>query len=88
MEAYKEWLRPKLVARMWYCGDEECDCTQPIIEVITPNTVAGYPWIRGKIVWSGEFLTLTYEYTAEERETLQYAPFREACKKYEVEWDE
>ena len=72
------WHDTRLVARIWWCGDEECDCTQPVIERITPNLEAGYPWIRREALWSGEFLTDTWEYDQEQREALQFAPLREA----------
>jgi hypothetical protein len=26
--------RPRLEAYVWWCGDEECDCTQPRIELV------------------------------------------------------
>lgn len=74
----------RLHASVWWCGDETCDCTQPKIERLTPNHRAGYPWICREEVWSGKFLTATGDYSAEEREALQFAAFREACRWYGV----
>lgn len=51
----KDWLRTKLVARLWWCGDEVCDCYQPMIERMRPNLAAGYPWITRERVWEGTF---------------------------------
>jgi hypothetical protein len=84
MQEYAEWLRPRLVASVWWCGDDYCDCTKPVIERITPNTNAGYPWIQREQLWEGRFLTRTYEYAHEEREELQYAPLRQACHRLGV----
>lgn len=28
---------PQIVAEMWYCGDEVCECSQPEINRLTPN---------------------------------------------------
>ena len=38
MSERNDWLYPHLEARLWWCEDEECDCTQPQIDRITPNT--------------------------------------------------
>jgi hypothetical protein len=78
-EKRKQWATGEVRAEMWWCMDEECDCTQPIIVRITPNTQVGYPWVRRELLWEGEFLSATYEYTANQREELQYAPLRAAC---------
>jgi hypothetical protein len=74
----------RLEARIWWCGDDECDCTQPVIERITPNLEAGHPWIRREVLWTGEFLTDTWEYDRAQREALQFAPLREACRRLGV----
>jgi hypothetical protein len=79
-----EWRRPRLVAEVWWCGDDWCDCTQPQIVRITPNTDAGYPWVRREAVWEGEFLTGTWQYEPAERERLQFGPLREACTRFGV----
>lgn len=55
MSDLAEWARTLLVAGMWSCEDEDCDCTQPQIDRITPNREAGYPWIRREAVWRGTF---------------------------------
>lgn len=75
----EQWLRGYEVARIWWCEDEVCDCTQPVIELVTPNRRQGYPWVFRTNVWEGRFLTDTWEYTAQQRDELQYAPLREAC---------
>lgn len=50
-----EWETERLVAYIWWCGDDHCDCTQPRIDHISPNRKASYPWIHSKNVWSGTF---------------------------------
>lgn len=84
MTDVERWRTPRIQAHLWYCGDQECDCTHPVIERITPNVDAGYPWIRRETLWEGTFLSNTWEYSTEEREELQYAPFRAACQRYGV----
>ena len=80
---YRAWLRlqPRVIARIWWCGDDYCDCTKPLIERITPNREAGYPWIRREALWSGKFITDTWQYDRAEREELQYEPLREECRR-------
>lgn len=51
----EEWEKPYLEARLWWCEDEVCDCTQPQIDLCEPNWEAGYPWIKRKTVWEGTF---------------------------------
>jgi hypothetical protein len=83
--AYSEWAVPRLVAELWWCGDDRCDCTQPQIVRLTPNTVMGYPWVHREAVWEGEFLTDTWELSEAEREALHYAPLRGACERLGVQ---
>lgn len=79
-----EWLKSKVVASVWWCGDEYCDCTEPVIERISPNFRAGYPWIQREPLWTGKFLTDTWEYSRVERDELQFAPLREACHRFGI----
>jgi hypothetical protein len=55
LEARSAWATPRLEARMWFCEDEVCSCTQPQIDRITPNLESGYPWIKRERVWEGVF---------------------------------
>lgn len=69
-----DWVKERTEARMWWCGDYDCDCVQPHIERITPNREAGYPWIRRDVIWEGTFVCqdsgypegVTYETLVEE----------------------
>ncbi len=76
------WHETRLEARIWWCGDD--DCTQPVIERISPNLEAGYPWIRRETLWAGEFLTDTRKYGQAQREAMQFAQLREACQRLGV----
>jgi hypothetical protein len=79
----RHWVTlDRLVASIWYCGDEHCDCTQPVIERITPNTQAGYPWIRRETLWSGTFLTDTWQ--RDEEHQQQFTELRDACHRFGV----
>jgi hypothetical protein len=49
------WGISHLLAGVWYCGDEQCACSQAQIEQIDPNLNAGPPWIRREPVWQGTF---------------------------------
>lgn len=80
----ERWRTSEVVAYVWWCGDEQCDCTEPVIVRVTPNLEAGYPWVRREALWTGQFLSSTFEYSAEERERLQYAPLRAACSSHGV----
>jgi hypothetical protein len=79
-----EWAEPRLVAELWWCGDDWCDCTKPQIVRITPNTDAGYPCVRRELIWEGEFLAETWLYDWDELERMHDAPLREACARFGV----
>lgn len=69
-----EWNRPRIVASMWWCGDEVCNCTQPQIELRKPNHEAGYPWVRIVGLWKGTFHSeASYEESREQRAELTRA---------------
>lgn len=79
-ENYNRWLTPRLEAYIWFCGDLDCDCSQPMIEHIEPNLRAGYPWIKREHVWKG-----TYRAEASMSEYKdQVIELRKACKRYGV----
>ncbi len=82
--AQKQWLKPRIVAEIWWCGDDYCDCTEPMIVRITPNLKAGYPWIHREVLWSGEFLTETGGYSPEEIRERQYEPLRRECRRFGI----
>lgn len=54
---WEKWDKSYVVAEIWDCGDEECDCIQPVINRATPNRTAGYPWIKWERLWEGTFVT-------------------------------
>ena len=59
MKVYTEhqpWGQSYLLALVWWCGDDICDCSQAQIEQIFPNPV-GRPWILRERVWQGPFYT-------------------------------
>lgn len=53
LQEKKDWATPRIIARMWHCLDEVCDCWQPLVERITPNRTAGFPWVIRERLWSG-----------------------------------
>lgn len=48
---------PYLVAEIWRCGDEVCDCWQPQITLISPHDPPMPPWIRRDRKWEGTFIS-------------------------------
>ena len=46
---------PYLIAEIWGCGDEVCDCWQPQITLIKPHNPPRPPWILRETVWEGTF---------------------------------
>lgn len=56
-EEYLEYKKTRIVAEIWNCGDDVCDCNQPQIHRITPNDNCGYPWIKRERLWEGTFQT-------------------------------
>jgi hypothetical protein len=53
---------------MWWCGDEECDCTQPQIIEHSTEVWREPEWKPPTIVESGPFITDTGAYTLDERQ--------------------
>lgn len=54
MRAHKGALRA-LVGRVWYCGDDYCDCSEPVIEAVFDNSrVTGVVRVA---LWVGDFRT-------------------------------
>jgi hypothetical protein len=53
----ERWRCSWWVASVWWCGDDYCDCTQPIVELVEPNFRAGYPWVKRERHWEGTFET-------------------------------
>ena len=44
------------IAYIWWCGDDWCDCTQPVVENVQPNLKGGIPGVvTRERVWSGTF---------------------------------
>jgi hypothetical protein len=81
-QQWHRWRSTRIVASMWWCGDDDCDCTKPVIERITPNHVAGYPWIHRETLWEGTFRTDSGLYPEERQQ--QYAELRDACHQYGI----
>ena len=50
-----DWQSTKIIAQVWNCGDEICDCNHGVIERITPNESSGYPWIKREMIYDGIF---------------------------------
>jgi len=46
----------KIEVYLWWCQDEVCDCTQPMVDVILPNV---YPFqskaLQRQNIWKGNF---------------------------------
>ena len=79
------WGSEYLLARVWYCGDEVCDCSQAQVERIGPNRVAGPPWITRETVWQGEFHSWSWEEPGlAEAELQQHLAELEAAGEIEV----
>jgi hypothetical protein len=49
--------RMRIEAYVWYCGDDWCNCSEAVLEEITPNPRVGLPWIERRRLWEGEFRT-------------------------------
>lgn len=74
-----DWYVWKIQAYIWWCGDDVCDCTEPLIDVITPNEKAGYPWIERTTIWRGTFRSRDSERGGDPQEELIAA-----CDRYGI----
>lgn len=77
-------MKTRRYASLWRCGDEDCDCSQPVVEELSPNLEAGWPWIHRKQLWSGTFHC---EASEEEREA-QIEELKKARKELGADWGE
>lgn len=72
----------KLHAYRWWCGDEICDCTQYVIERLTPRLAPS--WFHDiERLWEGKFVTASYELEQVERATL-LREFRNAARRHAI----
>lgn len=76
------WRSTRILSYIWFCGDNACYCTQPVVERITPNLLAGYPWIKHERLWEGEFTSGQYENRSHEIPEL-----KKAAKKFGIQVD-
>ena len=80
----EDWEKTWVQVYMWHCGDDYCSCTQPVVERITPNILAGFPWIKRERLWEGAFHS---EADSEDRKQ-QEESLKEKAKEYGVTLDE
>lgn len=67
--------RTFLMARIWWCEDEVCDCYQPEILKYIPAPPG--QWRRTEVVWKGEFVS---QPDLEDRERIRAELLAEAAK--------
>jgi hypothetical protein len=70
-------MTEKLEAFVWWCYDEVCDCSQAVIERVTPRVDALWP--KRERIWEGTFFT-EGEGSAETRAELIVAAARYGIK--------
>jgi hypothetical protein len=76
----RAWAQSSVHAGVWWCSDEHCDCVQPVIERITPNHRAGYPWVHRERLWEGTFVSRSYGYPDGVSDDTLLAELRQACE--------
>lgn len=50
----------EIVIYVWWCADDECDCTQPVVEIRSPFGWADYRWHPPITISKGPFLSQGY----------------------------
>jgi hypothetical protein len=75
---------PYLVAEMWWCQSDTCDCVQPRITKISPHDPPRPPWIIRETLWSGTFCSRPEP----EEGAAQRRELREAATRFEITLDE
>lgn len=56
----KELIRKNgkaIVGSLWECGDEYCNCKQPIIEEVTEHQNFPFTYWQTKRLWEGTYIT-------------------------------
>ena len=80
----EEWESGYVVALVWYCGDDDCACYQPLIEQVSPNHKVGYPWVRRETLWSGTFVSTGYGWPDEVTYESLVHELKQAAKDHPV----
>jgi hypothetical protein len=76
------------VAEVWWCGDEECDCTQAQVHDVYRNRVTGISVIR-VFVWEGDYhVGLSFEpgETTAEEDLRAYYESLTPERRAEIHW--
>jgi hypothetical protein len=71
---------PFVRAVMWWCEDPVCDCTQPIIERVTPPPLSGHMGYKFERLWEGTFCSRD----TEQDDAKQWAELRAAAARFGV----
>lgn len=74
---------PKIEAYIWWCGDEECDCNQSVIEEVSKKRVRGLFVHPRKRLWEGTFIS---QPSAQEMDQLNLE-LKEECEKRKITID-
>jgi hypothetical protein len=73
----------RVVAYMWWCGDYECHCTQPVIERWTETDSSMAPRHRSEWLWEGTFGSLDSATVRDD--VLQWRELKEAAERFGAE---
>lgn len=78
---------PLLVARLWWCEDEVCDCTQYIIERVSQNPLDRRFFHRSRL-WEGEFVSEGAGWADEGQQERRRQAYRVAAAEFGIELNE
>lgn len=72
----------KIQAYQWWCGDDVCDCTQYVIERVTPHAVTR-GFVNRERLWEGPFVSESSALTRGEKAEL-LREFRSAARRHGI----
>jgi hypothetical protein len=80
---------PRLQAYIWWCGDDDCDCVQPVVDRVEPSPTDRRFWKRTNI-WEGTFVSRGGNWGDPEMPTKEdlEAELHEACERFQIPWDQ
>ena len=77
-------MSPEVFVYMWWCGDDYCDCTQPIVEIRSTEIPFSFGWTAPTRIAEGPFLSQGYGAAEPEEIKAQKKWLRDAEKWYKT----
>lgn len=72
--------RNEIRVYLWWCGDEECDCTKPVVDIRYEKPIPGIGVVEQ--IWEGTFISRGYGLPDQEEIETQRRELKDAREWY------